>query len=331
MSESVETQTRTLPRGLSAFPIALGSAALAHGGGDGIRLVHEAIDRGVDLIDTADFYDAGGDELLLGRALVGRRDKVKLSVKFGGLRSPDGKFVGIDGRPAALKNYLSYSLKRLGVDYIDIYRPARLDRTVPIEETIGALAELVKGGWVRHVGLSEVGAGTIRRAHAVHPIGDLQIEYSLMNRSPEQNLFPVLSELGIGVTAYGVLAHGMLSGKAKPAAPGSERAHLPWFAPGNFERNMKLVDALGRIAAEKAASPAQLAIAWALAKRADLVAVIGARTMAQLDDTLAALRITLTSDDLTRIESAIPRAEIAGPRYLPALMKLLDSESPALV
>lgn len=302
--------------------IALGTTSLSRG--DGVRLLHDAIDRGVDLIDTADFYDAGGDELLVGRALEGRRDRVRLSVKFGGLRSPDGHFVGIDARPASLKNFLTYSLKRLGVDHIDIYRPARLDTSVPIEETVGALADLVKAGYIRHVGLSEVGPATVRRAHAVHPIHDLQIEYSLMNRKPEENLFPVLSELGIGITAYGVLAHGLLSGNSRP---GGERGYIAWFSPENFSQNQKLVDSLSRVAAEKHVTTSQLAIAWALAKRADIVPVIGARTLAQLDETLAALAINLSPTDIERIEAAIPAHEIAGTRYLPNLMKLLDSES----
>ncbi|WNG45291.1 aldo/keto reductase [Archangium minus] len=306
------------------FPIALGSEALAHG--DGVRVLHEAIERGVELLDTADFYGAGGDEQLIGRAIEGRRDKVKLSVKFGGLRSPDGTFVGLDARPTSVKNFLSYSLKRLGVDHIDVYRPARLDPVVPIEDTIGAIADLVKAGYVRHIGLSEMGADTIRRAHAVHPISDLQIEYSLFSRKPEQSVFPVLSELGIGVTAYGVLAHGLLSGKARPADRTGHRAHLPWFHPGNFEQNVKLVDALARIAAEKAVATSQLAIAWALARRKDLVPVVGARTVAQLSETLAALSIELSAEDLARIEAAVPQEAVAGTRYLPRLMELLDSE-----
>lgn len=307
--------------GPAVFPIAIGSEALAHG--DGIDVIHAAIARGVDLFDTADFYDAGGDELLLGTALRGVRDKIKLSVKFGGLRAPDGQFVGIDARPASLKNFLTYSLRRLGVDHVEIYRPARLDRDVPIEDTIGALADLVKAGYVRHIGLSEVGPDTVRRAHAVHPICDLQIEYSLMNRKPEHGLFPVLRELGIGITAYGVLAHGLLSGKAQPG----KRAYIPWFAPGNFERNAALVAELGRIAAEKHVSTSQLAVAWARARHADLVPVIGARTVAQLEETLGSLDLVLVPDDLVRIEAAFPPAAIAGTRYLPALMKLLDSET----
>ena len=319
-------ESRTLgQQGPVVFPIGLGSEALAHGG-DGVRIIHEAIDRGVDLLDTGDFYGAGRDELVIGKALEGRRDKVKLSVKFGGLRAPGGAFVGLDARPASVKNFLSYSLVRLGVDHVDIYRPARLDPTVPIEDTVGAIADLVKAGYVRHIGLSEVGPETIRRAHAVHPIGDLQIEYSLMNRKPEESVFPVLGELGIGVTAYGVLAHGLLSGKAKPAGTTGPRSHLPWFHPGNFERNMKLVEALAEIAREKGVSASQLAIAWALARRRDLVPVVGARTPAQLEETLAALRIALSEGDLARIEAAIPPGAIAGTRYLPVLMKMLDSE-----
>lgn len=319
------TQSRTLgDDGLSVFPLALGSEALVHG--DGLRVIHEAIDRGVNLLDTADFYGAGGDELLIGKALEGRRDRVRLSVKTGALRSPDGMFIGLDARPAALKNFLGYSLKRLGVDHIDIYRPARLDPNVPIEDTVGAMAELVKAGYVRYLGLSEVGAETVRRAHAVHPIADLQIEYSLFNRKPEQNLFPVLSELGIGVTAYGVLAHGLLSGRAKAAEKTGPRAHLPWFHVENFEQNMRLVNALSAIAKEKGVATAQLAVAWALAKRSDLVPVVGARTVAQLDETLAALRIALSAEELARIEAAVPPAAIKGTRYLPMLMKMLDSE-----
>lgn len=310
--------------GPAVFPIALGSEALAHG--EGIAVLHEAIDLGVELLDTADFYDAGGNEMLIGKALEGRRDKVKLSVKFGGLRSPDGSFVGLDSRPASVKNFLTYSLKRLDVDHIDIYRPARLDPTVPIEDTIGAISDLIKSGYVRYVGLSEVGASTIRRAHAVHPISDLQIEYSLFSRKPEETVFPVLSELGIGATAYGVLAHGLLSGKAKPAGPNGPRAHLPWFHTGNFEQNMKLVDALSKIAASKAASTSQLAIAWALTRRKDMVPVIGARTVAQLTDGLKALRIKLSEEDLSQIEAAVPQEQIAGARYLPGLMAMLDSE-----
>ena len=212
--------------GPSVFPLGLGCAGLSGpvgrptDDGESIATIHEAIERGIALIDTADFYGGGHNEMLIGQAIKGRRDKVVLSAKFGALRAPDGTFVGIDGRPASVKNFVTYALVRLGVDHIDVYRPARLDPQVPIEETIGAIADLVRMGYVRHVGLSEVGADTIRRAHATHPICDLQIEYSLMARGPERRIVPVLEELGIGVTAYGVLAHGMLGGRAKPAVHG---------------------------------------------------------------------------------------------------------------
>jgi len=320
------TESRQLGQhGPRVFPIGLGSEALVHGG-DGVRLIHQAIEQGVNLLDTADFYGSGGDEILIGRAIENRRDKVKLSVKFGGLRSPDGAFVGLDCRPASVKNFITYSLKRLGVDHIDIYRAARLDPSVPIEETVGAIADMVNAGYVKYIGLSEVGPDTIRRAQKVHAICDLQIEYSLLNRKPEAEIFPVLSELGIGVTAYGVLAHGLLSGKAKPAVEGGPRSHLPWFHPGNFEKNMQLVDSLTAIAVEKGATASQLAIAWLLARRRDAAPVVGARTLAQLEETLAALRIELSATDLERIEAAIPPEAVAGTRYLPALMTMLDSE-----
>ena len=243
--------------GPAVFPIALGCAGMSGVRGqamddsESIATIQEAIERGVNLIDTADFYGGGHNELLIAQAIKKRREKVVLSDKFGGLRSPDGGFVGIDGRPAALKNFLTYTLTRLGVDYVDIYRLARLDPQVPIEDTIGAISDLIKAGYVRYIGLSEVGPETIRRAHAAHPICDLQIEYSVMTRGPEKNIFSTLCELGIAVTAYGVLTHGLLSGNAKPASKGDERSHLPRFHGENFEHNKKLVAAFGEIAREK--------------------------------------------------------------------------------
>ena len=293
---------------------------------DSIATIHEAIERGINVIDTADFYGGGQNEMLISKAIRGRRDKVVLSVKFGGLRSPDGAFVGLDARPAAVKNFLTYTLVRLGVDHVDIYRPARLDPQVPIEETVGAIAELVQKGYVRHVGLSELGADTIRRAHAVHPICDLQIEYSLMARHPERHIFPMLKELGIGITAYGVLAHGLLSGHAKPASKHDARSHLPWFREGNFQRNQALVDALRPIAREKGVTMAQLVTAWVLAQDLTIVPIVGARTHAQLDETLGALAIELTNAELARIEQAVPPDAVAGTRYAEPLMKMLDSE-----
>jgi aryl-alcohol dehydrogenase-like predicted oxidoreductase len=292
---------------------------------ESIATIHAALDRGVTLLDTGDYYGAGHNEMLIGRALKDRRGKALLSVKFGALRSPDGAWIGIDTRPVAVKNFIGYTLNRLGVDHIDIYRPGRLDPAVPIEETIGAIADLVKAGYVRHIGLSEVGVDTIRRAHAVHPIADLQIEYSLISRGPEAKIFPVLAELGIGVTAYGVLSRGLLSG-SKPAAKGDFRAFLPRFSGENLERNQAIIDTIEKLAREKGATPTQLAIAWVLAKDTDkrIVPVIGARKRAQLDESLGALAITLSAADLARIEEAIPA--VAGTRYDERQMRILDSE-----
>ena len=312
------------------FPLALGCMGMSgmYGKSDdaeSIATIHAALDAGVNVIDTGDFYGAGHNEMLIGRALAGRRDQVLLSVKFGALRGPDGSWGGFDARPAAVRNFLSYTLKRLGVDHIDIYRPARLDPVVPIEETIGAIGELVKAGWVRAIGLSEVGPETIRRARAVHPITDLQIEYSLVSRGPEAKIFPLLDELDIAVTAYGVLSRGLLSGSSV-AQPGDFRARLPRFSGDNLARNQALVAALGAVAAEKGVKPTQLAIAWALAKSPRIVPVIGSRTRAQLADALAALQVTLSPADVARVEAALPAEAVAGTRYDPTQMKHLDSE-----
>jgi aryl-alcohol dehydrogenase-like predicted oxidoreductase len=273
----------------------------------------------------ATFYGVGHNELLVGRAIQGRRDRVYLSVKFGAMRSPDGSWVGFDARPAAVKNFLSYSLTRLAVDYIDIYRPARLDPQVPIEDTMGALAELVKAGYIRYIGLSEVGPETIRRAQAVHPVLDLQIEYSLISRSPETKVFPVLQELGIAVTAYGVLSRGLFSG-AKPTANNDFRARLPRFSGDNLTQNMQVVEKLRSLANEKGLTPSELAIAWVLAKSNNIVPVIGARKRTQLEESLGALSVELTSADLSRIEQTIPPDAVAGDRYDQHAMQMLDSE-----
>jgi aryl-alcohol dehydrogenase-like predicted oxidoreductase len=292
---------------------------------ESIATIHAALDAGVTLLDTGDYYAAGHNELLIGRALADRRDQAVLSVKFGALRGPDGSWIGVDTRPAALKNFLGYSLKRLGVKHIDIYRPGRLDPHVPIEDTVGAMADLVKAGYIRAIGLSEVGPETIRRAHAVHPIADLQIEYSLISRAPEARILPLLSELGIGVTAYGVLSRGLLSG-SKPKAPSDFRAHLPRFTGGNLEQNQRLVDTLRGLAIEKNATASQLAIAWVLAKGPTIVPLIGARSRTQLAESLEALRITLTRADVDRIEAALPASAVAGTRYDEHQMRVLDSE-----
>ncbi len=314
------------------FPIALGCMGMGGGSfygetdeAENIATIHAALERGVNLIDTGDFYGSGRNELLVGKALAGRRDRAVLSVKFGALRAPDGAFVGFDTRPAAVKNSLTHSLTRLGVDHIDIYRPARLDPAVPIEDTIGAIAEMVKAGYVRHIGLSEVGAETIRRAAAVHPIVDLQIEYSLVTRGPEATIFPALDELGIGATVYGVLSRGLLTG-TRPSGPRDFRAHLPRFAGENLERNRPLVEALARLAGARGVTAAQLAIAWVRARRPSAVPTLGSRTRAQLDEAIAALAIRLTGEEVAALEAAVPAGAVAGTRYAEAQMTQLDSE-----
>jgi aryl-alcohol dehydrogenase-like predicted oxidoreductase len=316
--------------GPPVFPLALGCMGMSgmYGPADereSIATIHAALDAGITLLDTGDYYGAGHNELLIGRALRDRPGTARLSVKFGALRGPDGSWLGMDARPAALKNFISYTLTRLGVDHVDIYRPGRLDPTVPIEETVGAIADLITAGYVRAIGLSEVGPDTIRRAQAVHPISDLQIEYSLISRGPEATIFPALAELGIGVTAYGVLSRGLLSG-SKPAAQDDFRAHLPRFTGDNRERNQRLTEALRELAGERGVSASQLAIAWVLAKSQTIVPVIGARTRAQLSESLGALQVVLTPADLARIEDAVPASAVAGSRYDERQMRILDSE-----
>lgn len=292
---------------------------------ESVATIHAALDAGINLIDTGDFYGMGHNEMLIGRALEGRRDRAILSVKFGALRAPNGAFVGVDNRPAALKSALAYTLTRLGVDHVDIYRPARLDPAVPIEDTVGAIAEMIKAGYVRAVGLSEVGAETARRAHAVHPITDLQIEYSLVSRAPEAKIFPALAELGVGVTAYGVLSRGLLT-SSPPAGPSDFRARLPRFSGANLDKNKELVSALEALAKEKGVQPASLAIAWALHKGERVVPVVGSRTRAQLGAALTAIDLSLTPAELARLEAAVPASAVAGARYEEAQMAHLDSE-----
>jgi aryl-alcohol dehydrogenase-like predicted oxidoreductase len=331
MTTASTLQPRQLGRtGLQVFPLALGCMGMSgmYGPADepeSLATIHAAIDAGVNLIDTGDFYGMGHNEMLLARGLRFFREKVLISVKFGAQRGPDGAWLGYDARPAAVKTALAYSLKRLGVDHIDIYRPARLDPNVPIEDTIGAIADMIQAGYVRYIGLSEVGSATIRRAATVHPISDLQIEYSLISRSPESKIFPVLEELGIAVTAYGVLSRGLLSGSAN-RGPGDIRNRFPRFADENRAQNQKLVAKLAAIAAGKSISPSQLAIAWALAKNSSIIPVIGARTRAQLGESLAALNLALTPADIAEIEAAVPPNAIAGTRYDAHQMQVLDSE-----
>jgi aryl-alcohol dehydrogenase-like predicted oxidoreductase len=297
---------------------------------ESIATIRAALDGGITLLDSGDFYGMGHNELLLRDALRGRdRDRVVISVKFGALRDPDGGWHGNDSRPAAVKNFAAYSLRRLGTDHIDIYRPTRLDPAVPIEDTIGALAELVQAGHVRHIGLSEVSAETLRRAAAVHPISDLQIEYSLLSRGVEASILPTARRLGIGITAYGVLSRGLLSGHWDPRrqlTPGDFRGISPRFQGENLERNLALVDALREVAGAKGATVAQVAIAWVASRGNDVVPLVGARTPARLAESLAAADIELSDDDLTAIENAVPAGAAAGSRYAAPAMAELDSE-----
>jgi aryl-alcohol dehydrogenase-like predicted oxidoreductase len=287
-----------------------------------VAVIQAAIERGVTLIDTGDFYGMGHNELLIARAIAGRRDKVQLSVKFGALRGPDNSWGGVDTRPVAVKNFLAYSLVRLGVDHVDIYRPARLDPNVPIEDTVGALAKLVEQGYVRHIGLSEVGPDTIRRAAKVHPIIDVQLEYSLISRGPEDAIFPVLAELGIGATLYGVLSRGLLSGSV--VAGRDMRAMMPRFSAEHRDANAKVAATVRALATTWQLTPSQLAIGYVLGKQPRLTPVLGMRTHAQLDEALAAR--PLTAAQIAELETAVPASAISGARYAAQAMAQLDSE-----
>lgn len=300
---------------------------------ESIATIHAALEAGVTLLDTGDFYGMGHNEMLIGEALrsapAARREQALTSVKFGALRGPDGEWGGYDGRPAAVKNFAAYSLQRLGVDHIDVYRIARVDPGVPIEETVGAIAELVEKGYVRHIGLSEAGADTIRRAAATAPVVDLQIEYSLISRGLEESILPTTRELGISITAYGVLSRGLISGhytRDRQLAANDFRSHSPRFQGENLDHNLGLVESLRKIAEQKGVSVAQIAIAWVLSRGEDIVPLVGARTRERLTESLGALDVTLDDADLAAIESAVPADAAAGDRYAPAQMSTLDSE-----
>lgn len=301
--------------------------------GEAIATVHAALDAGITLLDTGDFYAMGHNEMLVREALKDTsRDKVQISVKFGALRGPAGEFAGMDCRPIAIKNFLAYSLQRLGTEYIDIYRPARLDPNVPIEETIGGLAELVKAGYIRHIGLSEVGSDTIRRAHAVHPIADLQIEYSLIERGIERDILKTCRELGIGITAYGVLARGLISGhwtKDSGKAGKDYRLMTPRLQGANLDANLALVEQLRAVANDIRATPALVAIAWVAAQGQEIVPLVGARTRTRLAEALGATKVTLTQAHLAALAKAFPPDVAAGTRYAAEQMAHLDSEKPA--
>ncbi|MGF6485031.1 aldo/keto reductase [Paraburkholderia sp. JPY419] len=301
---------------------------------ESIATLHSALEAGVTLLDTGDFYGMGHNELLIREALAGlppsRRDAAIISVKFGALRDPAGGWHGYDSRPAAVRNFVAYSLQRLGVDHIDIYRPARLDPQVPIEETIGAIADLVKEGYVRQIGLSELGAASIRRAASVHPISDLQIEYSLVSRGIEEAILPTCRSLGIGVTAYGVLSRGLISGHWQAGAKTNDfRAVSPRFQGANVAHNLALVEALRVTAEQRSVTVAQLAIAWVAAQGADIVPLVGARKRDRLAEALGSVDLELSADDLAAIERAVPKGAVAGERYASAQMSQLDSEKGA--
>src|SRR5271165_78102 len=290
---------------------------------ESIATIQRALDCGVTLLDSGDFYGMGHNEMLIGRALQGRRDQAILSVKFGALRDPSGAFIGFDGRPAFVKTSLSYSLRRLGVDHIDLYYPARVDPNVPIEETIGAIGDLIKQGKVRYAGLSEASAATVRRAHAAHPISALQIEYALWSRDPEDAVIPTLRELGIGLVAYGALSRGLFSG-AIGSTPKDGRAHFPRFQGENLAANLALLETLKQLAARKNVTPSQLALAWVLAQGRDIVPIIGTRRREHLDENLAAANQQLSAAELDEIHQAIPRGAVAGERYPAATMSTVN-------
>ncbi|WP_369222658.1 aldo/keto reductase [Streptomyces sp. R39] len=304
---------------------------------ESIATVHAALDAGVTLLDTGDFYAMGHNEMLIGEALrtapAALREKALTSVKFGALRDPDGGWNAFDGRPAAVKNFAAYSLQRLGVDHIDVYRMARVDPDVPIEETVGAIAELVEKGHVRHIGLSEASVADIRRAAATAPISDLQIEYAIITRDIEREILPTTRELGIAITAYGVLSRGLISGhftRDRQLGAGDFRSISPRFQGENLQHNLDLVDALRKIADNKGVTVAQIAIAWVLAQGArhgnDIVPLIGARTRERLAESLGALDATLDEADLAAIEEAVPADAAAGTRYPATQMSHLGTE-----
>jgi len=297
---------------------------------ESIATIHAALDAGITLLDTGDFYGMGHNELLIRDALRATdRSNVQISVKFGAQRDPDGGWLGYDARPQAVKTALAYTLKRLDTDYVDVYRPARLDPNVPIEETVGAIKEMIDAGHVRHIGLSEIGADTLRRAHATHPISDLQIEYSLISRGIEQEILPAARELGVGITAYGVLSRGLISGhwdKSRETSATDFRSRSPRFSRENLDQNLELADQLARVAEGHGATAAQAAIAWVLSRGEDIVPLVGARRRDRLTEALKALDLQLSHENLDAIERAVPEDRAAGDRYDPRQMQMLDSE-----
>jgi aryl-alcohol dehydrogenase-like predicted oxidoreductase len=302
---------------------------------ESIATIHAALDAGITMLDTGDFYSAGHNEMLIRDALktapASQRARAFIAVKFGSLydtiHGPDSKNLGLDCRPNAVKNFLTYTLRRLDRDHVDLYQPCRVDPAVPIEDTVGAIADMIKAGHVRHIGLSEVNARTLRRAHAVHPISALQIEYSLFSRGIEKEILPTARQLGVTVVAYGVMSRGLLSDNASATQHiGGTRPRMPRFSDENFARNAALADALRVIARDMGLSTAQLALAWVRAQGDDIIPLIGARRCDQLTEALGAIDVTLTPNDLMRIRENVPCEAVAGTRYAPAVLAHMDSE-----
>jgi aryl-alcohol dehydrogenase-like predicted oxidoreductase len=294
---------------------------------ESIALIHRALDLGVNFLDTADIYGIGRNEELLGRALKGRRDGIVLATKFGNMRGPDGKFLGINGRPEYIRQACDASLRRLKVEIIDLYYQHRVDRAVPIEETVGAMSRLIEEGKVRFLGLSEAAPATLRRAHRTHPISALQTEYSLWSRDPEDEIIPVCRELGISFVAYSPLGRGFLSGKIQSLddlTPGDWRRNMPRFRGDNFQKNLNLVRHVQEVATAKGCTPSQVALAWVLARGEDMLPIPGTTSRAHLEENLAALDVALTPEDLARIDEIAPKGVAVGERYPEMAMKVVN-------
>jgi aryl-alcohol dehydrogenase-like predicted oxidoreductase len=320
---TAQLKKRSLGNSLEVSAIGLGCMGMSefygsHDDAQSIATIHRALDLGCNFLDTADMYGPFTNEKLVGRAIRDRRDAVVLATKFGNMRGQDGGFLGISGKADYVRKACDASLQRLGVDHIDLYYQHRVDRTTPIEETIGAMADLVRAGKVRHLGMSEAAPQTIRRAHAVHPITALQTEYSLWSRDPEDEILPTVRELGIGFVAYSPIGRGFLSGRFKTIddlEPTDYRRQSPRFQGENFERNLDLVRRIEEIARSKGVTPAQLAIAWVLSQGDDIVPIPGSKSIGHLEENIAAVEIELTPDDLARINEVAPKGIAAGDRY----------------